>query len=86
MGMLFMPALLSGLFVLAAYMAGASLVQLPNHELIYNGTILLFSNVLRCCSLLPTGASATTRISRSTVLRDMANRDGLTGIHNRRAF
>lgn len=86
MGMLFMPALLSGLFVLVAYMAGAAMVQLPNHELIYNGTVLLFSNVL--------GAAACYRLEHlrrrafleAQLLRDMANRDGLTGIHNRRAF
>lgn len=86
MGMLFLPALLSGLFVLAVYMAGAGLVSLPKHELIYNGTILLFSNVL--------GAAACYRLEHlrrrafleAQLLRDMANRDGLTGIHNRRAF
>ncbi len=86
LGMLFMPALLSGLIMLSCYMAGALMVGLPADELIYNGTILLFSNVL--------GAAACYRLEHlrrrafleAQLLRDMANRDGLTGIHNRRAF
>lgn len=86
MGMLFTPALSSGLFVLAAYLVGAIVTHLPKDQLIYNGTILLFSNVL--------GAAACYRLEHlrrrafleAQLLRDMANRDGLTGIHNRRAF
>ncbi len=86
LGMLFTPALVSGLLVLAAYLAGAGLVRLSSQELIYNAIVLLFSNVL--------GATACYRLEHlrrrafleAQLLRDMANRDGLTGIHNRRAF
>jgi diguanylate cyclase (GGDEF)-like protein len=86
MGMLFTPALLSGLFVLAIYMIGAVLVRIPEQELVYNGTILLFSNVLGGAACYRLEHLRRRAFLEARLLRDMANRDGLTGIHNRRAF
>ena len=85
-GLLFASALAIGLFILAAYLCGSIGVGITYQELIYNGTVLLFSNVL--------GATASYTLERlmrvsfleAKLLSDAANRDGLTGIYNRRAF
>lgn len=85
-GLLFWSALGTGLFILGAYAAGGFYLGLPTKELLYNCTILLFSNML--------GATASYTFERllrlgfleARLLSDAANRDGLTAIYNRRAF
>ncbi len=85
-GLLFIPALCSGLFILATYWAGAVAVGVPKHALIYNGTILLFANVLGATAAYALERLLRTSFLEARLLSDMANRDGLTGIYNRRAF
>ncbi|MGC3981336.1 MAG: diguanylate cyclase [Steroidobacteraceae bacterium] len=85
-GLLFVAALCSGLFVLTAYLLGAKAVHIPENELIYNGTVLLFTNVLGATASYTLERLIRTSFLEAQLLNDMANRDGLTGIHNRRAF
>lgn len=86
LGLLFVPALLSGIFVLAAYVAGAWHQHLPVDELIYNTTVLLFSNGLGATACYSLERLRRRAFLETLLLSEMANRDGLTGIYNRRAF
>ncbi len=85
-GLLFVAALCSGMSILAMYLLGAGAMGLPHNELIYNGSILLFTNVL--CATASYNFERLIRASflEAHLLNDMANRDGLTSIYNRRAF
>ncbi len=85
-GLLFVSALFAGVFILAAYLLGALVAEVSTHELIYNGTILLFTNVLGATASYTLEKLVRTSFLEACLLNDMANRDGLTGIHNRRAF
>lgn len=85
-GMLFVPALLGGLAVLASYVLAAWWLQLPMPELIYNGTVLLFTNIVGATACYTLERLQRTSFLEARLLADMANRDGLTGIHNRRAL
>lgn len=85
-GMLFLPALCAGLMMLVAYMIGAWQQQLAQPEFVFNVAILIAANAA--------GATASYMMERlqrlhfleARLLEDIASRDGLTGIHNRRAF
>jgi diguanylate cyclase (GGDEF)-like protein len=85
-GLLFVSALATGLFILAAYLFGAVATGVPGKELFYNGTILLFSNVLGATASYSLEQLMRLGFLEAQLLRDAANRDGLTGIYNRRAF
>jgi diguanylate cyclase (GGDEF)-like protein len=85
-GMLFVSALATGLFILAAYLFGAIAAGVPSKELFYNGTILLFSNVLGATASYSLEQLMRVGFLEARLLSDTANRDGLTGIYNRRAF
>ncbi|MGE0114563.1 MAG: diguanylate cyclase [Steroidobacteraceae bacterium] len=85
-GLLFVSALCSGLFIFTAYVLGAITVHTPQQELIYNGTILLFTNVFGATASYTLERLVRTTFLETRLLNDMANLDGLTGIYNRRAF
>lgn len=85
-GMLFVPALCAGLFVLATYALGAWQQNLPVPELVYNISVLIFTNVVGATASYMLERLHRTHFLEARLLEDMANRDGLTGIHNRRAF
>jgi diguanylate cyclase (GGDEF)-like protein len=85
-GLLCVSALATGLFILAVYVFGAVAVGVPPKELIYNGAILLFSNVLGATASYTLERLLRVNFLEARLLSDAANRDGLTGIYNRRAF
>jgi diguanylate cyclase (GGDEF)-like protein len=85
-GLLFVSALSTGLFILTAYLIGAIVAGVPSRELFYNGTILLFSNVLGATASYSLEQLMRVGFLEAQLLSDAANRDGLTGIYNRRAF
>lgn len=85
-GLLFVSALATGIFVVAAYLFGALAAHVAPKELFYNGTILLFSNALGATAAYSLEQLMRTGFLEAQLLSDTANRDGLTGIYNRRAF
>jgi diguanylate cyclase (GGDEF)-like protein len=85
-GMLFLPALCAGLFVLAAYAFGAWQIELPVPELTYNVSVLIFTNVIGATASYLLERLHRTHFLEARLLADMVNRDGLTGIRNRRSF
>ncbi len=85
-GMRFLPALIAGISVLLAYLLGARLVAAPLAEVIYNGAILAFTNVVGATAAYNLEKVQRTAYLEARLLTEIANRDGLTGIYNRRAF
>jgi diguanylate cyclase (GGDEF)-like protein len=86
-GLRFYEALRSGLIILAAYLAMAVLwTDAPANETLYNGLILLFTNVIGATACYSMERLHRTHFLEARLLTDLANRDGLTGIHNRRAL
>ncbi len=85
-GMRFVIALCLGVSVMVAYLAGMKLMQLPAPELIYDSCVLLLANVVGATAAYMLENLQRTAFLEARLLTEMANRDGLTGIHNRRAF
>jgi diguanylate cyclase (GGDEF)-like protein len=85
-GLLFYGAVGCNLLALCAYVAAAVATELPVAQVTYNSLVLLFANLV--------GASVAYSLERTQrrswlearLLEDMALRDGLTGIFNRRRF
>lgn len=86
-GLRFYAALRSGLIILFVYLAMAVLwTNAPPTEAIYNGLILLFTNIIGATACYSMERLHRTHFLEAHILMDTANRDGLTGIHNRRAL
>ncbi|HEX2585472.1 MAG TPA: diguanylate cyclase [Steroidobacteraceae bacterium] len=85
-GMLFIPALLSGLFVMLSYYVAGSLANMPTPELFYNVTVLFSANAIGATACYTLERLHRVNFLETRLLAEMANRDGLTGIHNRRAY
>lgn len=85
-GMLFLPAIGAGLSVLVLYSLGAWYQSLATQELAYNVSVLIATNVVGATACYMLERLHRTHFLEARLLEDMANRDGLTGIHNRRAF
>lgn len=86
-GLRFYAALRSGLIILAAYLVLAVLWKnAPATEAIYSGLVLLFTNIVGATACYSMERLHRTHFLEARLLRDAAHRDGLTGIHNRRAL
>lgn len=77
-------ALRSAGVMLIAYITGAVLVDLPASEAINNSLVLLFTNVIGATVCYALEKANRTGFLESRLLAEMASRDGLTGIYNRR--
>lgn len=85
-GMLFVPALLGGLFLMIAYGIVAWTQQVSHAEIFYNMTVLFSANAIGATACFTLERLHRINFLEARLLGEMANRDGLTGIHNRRAF
>jgi diguanylate cyclase (GGDEF)-like protein len=85
-GLFFYAAVRSALLVMAAYVAGAMIFELPFVQTTYNTLVLLFANVIGATVCYTLEKANRTNFLEARLLTEMASRDGLTGINNRRAF
>jgi diguanylate cyclase (GGDEF)-like protein len=85
-GMQFYAALRSNLLILAGYVATALNSGLSSAEVSYSILVLILMNTV--CGVVAYSLEMANRMSylEAKVLEETAMRDGLTGIHNRRAF
>jgi diguanylate cyclase (GGDEF)-like protein len=83
-GMLFYAALRTALIVVAAYLVGVPLMQLPMEQALYNFMVLLVANVIGATVCYGLEKVHRTNYLEARLLTEMACRDGLTGIYNRR--
>lgn len=72
--------------ILAAYLVSASLMKVPDGDLIYNGCVLLFANMVGASVSYLYETARRTTFLESILLNELVANDGLTGIHNRRMF
>lgn len=86
MGLFFYAALRSACVFLVAYVAFASYAGLPAPELAVNATVLVFSNLIGGTVCYALERANRTSYLESCLLLEVASRDGLTAINNRRAF
>ena len=83
-GLTFYPSLRSGLVVLLAYIIASAFSELEGQRAIYGSLVLLFSNVIGATVCYTLERANRTNFLESRLLKEMASRDGLTGIYNRR--
>jgi diguanylate cyclase (GGDEF)-like protein len=85
-GMPFYAAFRSNLLILASYIVTAMVSDLPSQQLAYSILVMLLVNMV--CGLVAYNLEMANRMSflEAQLLGEMAARDGLTGIYNRRMF
>lgn len=86
MGLFFYAALRSACLILAAYLALAGLAGVPGAELAANIIVLVFANLIGGTVCYTLERANRTSYLESCLLIEVASRDGLTGINNRRVF
>jgi len=86
LGMLFTPAALLCATVSIIYMACAVYVGLPPEQLFFEGFMLLNVNLLGGYSCHKIEYASRRTFLESRILNQLVERDGLTGLYNRRAF
>ena len=82
--MLFYAALRTALIVMVAYVLGAPLMNMPSDQALYNLMVLVVANVLGATVCYGLEKVQRTNYLEARLLTEMACRDGLTGIYNRR--
>ncbi|NNM61643.1 MAG: GGDEF domain-containing protein [Steroidobacteraceae bacterium] len=85
-GLSFYYALAVNLFVLFAYLAIGTAMQLPNPGFSYDALTLLMANLIGASVLYVHEKTSRGRFLEAGLLRELVARDGLTGIQNRRMF
>jgi diguanylate cyclase (GGDEF)-like protein len=85
-GLLFYQALRANLIMWCAYLAFGVVAGLPETSLLYNATVLLLANVIGACTAYTFEMEIRAHFLEQRMLAEMAARDGLTGIYNRRRF
>jgi len=85
-GLTFYHALAVNVIVFVAYLMAASGAALAASEFAYNALSLFAANAICASVVYMHEKAARTRFLEGQQLRDMAARDGLTGIPNRRMF
>jgi diguanylate cyclase (GGDEF)-like protein len=83
-GMLFYAALRTAAIVFAAYVVGAPLMNLQSEQLVYNFVVLVAANIVGATVCYALEKVHRTNYLEARLLMDIACRDGLTGIYNRR--
>ena len=86
LGMLFYAALSSAVTVLAAYVLAAAFIGMPAPVMLIDAGVLLFTNVVGVTVGYTLERATRTNFLEERLLIEMASRDALTGIHNRRVF
>jgi len=85
-GLMFYGAVFCNLLALGAYVAGAFATGLPAPHVTYNSLVLLFANLVGASVAYNLERTQRTSWLEARMLEDLALRDGLTGIFNRRRF
>jgi diguanylate cyclase (GGDEF)-like protein len=85
-GLLFYEALRANLITWCAYLTFGIVGAVPEPVLIYNALVLLFSNVVGATVAYGLETVIRTHFLEARMLSEMAARDGLTGLYNRRRF
>jgi diguanylate cyclase (GGDEF)-like protein len=83
-GMLFYAALRTALIVMLAYLIGASATHMPGEQVAYNFVVLMATNIVGASVCYALERVHRTNYLEARLLTEMACRDGLTGIYNRR--
>ncbi|HSN73408.1 MAG TPA: diguanylate cyclase [Steroidobacteraceae bacterium] len=83
-GLPFYAALRSALIVLVTYVAGALVVYPAVEPALYDSLVLVFANVIGATVCYTLEKTNRTNFLEARLLGEMASRDGLTGIYNRR--
>ena len=83
-GLSFYSAVRSNLIALAAFVAGASWVDLPAEQTSYQAMVLFFTNLVGATVSYNLEMARRTGWLEARLLAEMAERDGLTGTFNRR--
>lgn len=86
LGMLFYAALRSALIILASYIVLAFSMNVPGSEIASNAAMLVFANLIGAAVCYTLESANRTNYLEAQLLIEVASRDGLTGINNRRAF
>lgn len=85
-GLSFFSAIAANLVALAAYVQGARMALVPPAEFVYNVTMLVFANLVGAAMAYNVEHMRRKSWLESKLLAELADRDGLTGIANRRRF
>jgi diguanylate cyclase (GGDEF)-like protein len=83
-GLLFYAALRSALIVAVAYLLGAATMDFPADQAVYNFMVMMVTNVVGATVCYGLEKAHRTNYLEARLLTEMACRDGLTGIYNRR--
>lgn len=86
LGLFFYPALRSGLIILATHVAGILLMHIPLADAVYSTVVIACANVVGGTFCYTLEKVSRTNYLEARLLTEMASRDGLTGIYNRRVF
>ncbi len=86
LGLLFNIAILIAGFLVATHLALGLMVGLPLNELFYTLAILGTAGVIGTLSAYNLEHALRTNFLETRLLNDLAQRDGLTGLYNRRMF
>lgn len=86
LGLLFLPAAALCLVVSLFYLGCAVYAPLPPEQLFFEAFMLLNANLLGGYSCFKIEHAARRTFLESRLLNQLAERDGLTGLYNRRAF
>ncbi len=85
-GLLFYQALRANLIMWCAYLAFGVVGALPETSVLYNALVLLLANVVGATTAYTFEMEIRTHFLEQRMLQEMAARDGLTAIYNRRRF
>jgi len=86
LGMMFYSALAGATIVFASYFIAASAFGLSREVMLVDAGVLVFSNVIGAMVCYTLERANRTNFLEERLLTEMASRDGLTGINNRRVF
>ena len=85
-GLLFYAAVRTAALIMLAYVICAPAMQLPTDQAMYNFVVLLAANIVGGTVCYALEKVHRTNYLEARLLTEMACRDGLTGIYNRRMF
>lgn len=86
LGMLFYRALAAGLSIFASYLVLAPSFELDSAVVLVDSGVLMFTNLMGATVCYTLERANRKNFLEERLLKEMATRDGLTGINNRRVF
>jgi diguanylate cyclase (GGDEF)-like protein len=86
LGMLFYSALAAAAIVFVCYLATASVYGLGSPTMLVDVCVIVFTNIVGATACYTLERANRTNFLEERLLKEVASRDGLTGINNRRVF